>query len=190
MTDYTFLIGKYTDKDLEKELAGLLAAAQAKAAPQSGKKKWMGLVFGVVMLLLGVYLLITALRDGHVSICIGIALVIVGVSYLDLVWICRAATAQRPVAKRLLQSLNSIEASNQAAVVFSEDGMSIRAKDNEASVSYSDISAAAASARLYVLLHQGAATVLQKRDLLDKDPETFTAYLIDKIDGRFISHTK
>lgn len=188
MTDYTFLIGKYTDKGLEKELADLLAAAQAKAAPKDDKKKRMALILPIVMLLVGVYLVVAGLRDEKIPFWVGGALAIVGGAYYA--WMSRSAAAQRPVAKRLLQSLNSIETSNKAAVVFSESGMTIRAKSNEASVSYSDISVAAESLRLYALLHQGAATVLQKHDLVGKDPEAFTAYLIEKTDGRYIRQAK
>ena len=188
MTDFTFLIGKYTDDGLEKELAGLLAEAQTKAAPKDDKKKRMALVLPVVMLAVGVYLIVAGVRKmSALFLVVGVLAVIGGAYYA---WSSRSAQAQRPVAKRLLQSLNAIETSNKAAVQFSDDGMIIRAKNNEAGVKYSDITAAAESNRLYALLHQGAVTVLQKRDLVGKTPEEFTAYIMEKTEGRYLKQEK
>ena len=188
MTDFTFLIGKYTDDGLEKELAGLLAEAQTKAAPKDDKKKWMAVVLPIVMAAVGVYLIITGVRKVSALFLVVGALAIIGGVYYA--WSSRSTQAQRPVAKRLLTSLNAIEASNKAAVLFSDDGMTIRAKNNEAGIKYSDITAAAESKRLYALLHQGAVTVLQKRDLVGKTPEGFTAYITEKIDGRYLKQEK
>lgn len=188
MTDFTFLIGKYTDDGLEKELAGLLAEAQTKAAPKDDKKKRMAVVLPIVMAAVGVYLIITGVRKvSALFLVVGTLAIIGGVYYA---WSSRSAQAQRPVAKRLLSSLNAIESSNKAAVLFSEDGLTIRAKNNEASITYADISAAAESKRLYALLHQGAVTVLQKKDLVGKTPADFSAYLAEKTAQRYLKLEK
>lgn len=188
MTDYTFLIGKYTDKGLEAELAGLLAAAKEKSAPQTANKKRFALIFSVVMLLAGIYLIVTGVRGARPPFWLVGAIAIIGGGYYA--WSCRRAAAERPAAKRLFSSLNAIEASNKAAVLFSDDGITIRAKNKEASISYADVSAAAESRRLYVLLHQGAATVLQKRDLVGKSPAAFSSYLAEKLPDRYLKQGK
>ena len=188
MTDFTFLIGKYTEDGLEKELAGLLAAAQIKAAPKDDKKKRMAVILPAVMAAVGVYLIIAGVRRVNtLFLVVGVLAIAGGAYYL---WSSRSAQAQRPVARRLLSSLNAIESSNKAAVLFSEDGLTIRAKNNEASITYADISAAAESKRLYALLHQGAVTVLQKKDLVGKTPADFSAYLAEKTAQRYLKLEK
>ena len=116
MTDFTFLIGKYTEDGLEKELAGLLAAAQIKAAPKDDKKKRMAVILPAVMAAVGVYLIIAGVRRVNtLFLVVGVLAIAGGAYYL---WSSRSAQAQRPVAKRLLSSLNAIESSNKAAVLF------------------------------------------------------------------------
>ncbi len=188
MTDYTFLIGKYTDKGLETELAGLLAAGKEASAPQPANKKRLALILPVVMLLVGVYLIVAGVRGARPPFWMGGAIAVIGGAYYA--WSSRRTEAERPAAKTLLKSLNAIESSNRAAVLFSDDGMTIRAKNNEVVVPYADVSAAAESRRLYVILHQGAATVLQKQDLLGKTPAAFSGYLAERLPGRYLNQGK
>lgn len=179
MKTFTFLISPYTDPQLPKELAQALAAARRAAASDAARKKartdtLRRAAGGVVCLAVGVWLLV----DGKAGAMLVLAALL---ALLGAVLLARALGpayhAQKKPANALLKSLNQIESTQKARVQFSGETMTISAGGHSTAVPLQQLEAAAITPRLCVLLHGGAATVLQKRDLVAEDFAAFAAAL-------------
>lgn len=179
MNEWTFVIGPYSEKGLEKELARALAACRQAAATQAARRRAKLDVLrraagGVICLAAGVWLL--AGSEAKVMTAFAALLAVLGIVLLVRALRPAYLEQSRP-AKALLGSLNQIESSQRARVQLSGDGMTICAAGHSAAVPLERIEAAACAARLCVLLHDGAATVLQKRDLVSGTFEAFAGEL-------------
>lgn len=188
MTDYTFVIGKYAGEKLEQELTALLCRTQSVAAAGFSKKKPAAKILPPLLALLGVYLIVQgAMKKSPGFLAVGVLAIMGGFCYF---WLNRPESGMRALAKQLLSSLNAIESSSRAAVLFDDEGATIRAKNNEVKIAYDDVAAAGASERLFILIHDRAATVLQKCDLVAGSAEAFEAYLREKTTKRFVTLEK
>lgn len=192
--DFTFLIGKYDEKQLTPQLAQALAAAKAAAGGADAKKRAAGLVRGrigvaVLMIALGAVLIYVSLRNPAINrrLYLPISLLAILAS-IYLLLTCKEAAwgMEKPSAKALLRSLNGIESSQKPMVRLRSDGVTITAKSGESHADFSQIDAAAETDDLIVLRHGRSVTVLQKRDLVSQNPEAVRAALQSALDCPYL----
>ena len=192
--DFTFLIGKYDEKQLTPQLAQALAAAKAAAGGADAKKRAAGLVRGrigvaILMIALGAVLIYVSLRNPAInrSLYLPISLLAILAS-IYLLLTCKEAAwgMEKPSAKALLRSLNGIESSQKPMVRLRSDGVTITAKSGESHADFSQIDAAAETDDLIVLRHGRSVTVLQKRDLVSQNPEAVRAALQSALDCPYL----
>lgn len=192
--DFTFLIGKYDEKQLTPQLAQALAAAKAAAGGADAKKRAAGLVRGrigvaILMIALGAVLIYVSLRNPAINrrLYLPISLLAILAS-IYLLLTCKEAAwgMEKPSAKALLRSLNGIESSQKPMVRLRSDGVTITAKSGESHADFSQIDAAAETDDLIVLRHGRSVTVLQKRDLVSQNPEAVRAALQSALDCPYL----
>ena len=192
--DFTFLIGKYDEKQLTPQLAQALAAAKAAAGGADAKKRTAGLVRGrigvaILMIALGAVLIYVSLRNPAINrrLYLPISLLAILAS-IYLLLTCKEAAwgMEKPSAKALLRSLNGIESSQKPMVRLRSDGVTITAKSGESHADFSQIDAAAETDDLIVLRHGRSVTVLQKRDLVSQNPEAVRAALQSALDCPYL----
>ena len=192
--DFTFLIGKYDEKQLTPQLAQALAAAKAAAGGADAKKRAAGLVRGrigvaILMIALGAVLIYVSLRNPALNrrLYLPISLLAILAS-IYLLLTCKEAAwgMEKPSAKALLRSLNGIESSQKPMVRLRSDGVTITAKSGESHADFSQIDAAAETDDLIVLRHGRSVTVLQKRDLVSQNPEAVRAALQSALDCPYL----
>ncbi len=179
MKTFTFVIGSYTDRQLPGELARALAAGKRAAAPDAVRKKekqelLRRVAGGVVCIAVAVWVL-TKGQTGVMPIFA--ALVALLGAVLVVLALLPGSFSQKKAANALLKSLNQIESRQKARVQFSADKMSIHAAGHSVDVPFDQLDAVAITPQLCVLLHGGAATVLQKRDLVAEAFDAFAAAL-------------
>ena len=192
--DFTFLIGKYDEKQLTPQLAQALAAAKAAAGGADAKKRAAGLVRGrigvaILMIALGAVLIYVSLRNPAIDrrLYLPVSLLAILAS-IYLLLTCKEAAwgMEKPSAKALLRSLNGIESSQKPMVRLRSDGVTITAKSGESHADFSQIDAAAETDDLIVLRHGRSVTVLQKRDLVSQNPEAVRAALQSALDCPYL----
>lgn len=187
----TFLIGKYDEKALTKQLCQALSFVNAAAAGEDPEKKakkdQRGRIFAALMAVaVGAALLYLGLHAGGQSayVLAAVLLFILGgymlVTSRDAGWMRESKTA-----KALFKSLNGIESSQKPAVRFTDEKMLILSRASQAEVSYQEIQAAADTEALIVLRHGRAATVLQKKELVGKELPAVEAFLRSHLDCPF-----
>ncbi len=126
-------------------------------------------IYGILLLLLGLFLLIPGLlspKELFVPMLIGIIAVLSGVFYL---WIGRNQTNARyaRAADKLLSSAENVPA---AEVRFTPEGMT---PDGGQTAAYSDFDFLIETDDLFVFTWSGHLTVLQKKDLISGDAAAF-----------------
>ena len=192
--DFTFLIGKYDEKTLTAQLAQALAAGKAAAGGADARKRAAGQIRGrigvaLLMIALGAVLIYVALRNPALNhaLYLSISAAAILASVYMLATSREAAWGmEKPEARSILRSLNSIESSQKPMVRLRGDGVTITAKNGENHTDFSQFEAAAETADLIVLRRGRSVTVLQKQDLVSRDPEAVRAALTEALDCPYL----
>ena len=175
--DFTFLIGKYDEKRLMPQLARALAATKAAANGADPEKRAAGQIrsrvfVAIFMIVLGAVMIYAGVTNPAINRAIYLPVAGAAIAASIYMILTRREAAwgmEKPSARTLLKSLNTIETSQKATVRLRGDGMTIASKAMENHVAYDQIDAAVETGDLLVLRQGRSVTVLQKRDLIGTD---------------------
>ena len=106
---------------------------------------------------------------------LGIFFVLLGLLSLLGRRLVRKDASFRRAAAKLLKTTSGLDAVS-VQVVFNDEGMSIITQDDACSVPYAEMEMLIETPQLYLLTHDGQATVLQKKDLTG-EAEAFSVFL-------------
>lgn len=206
-TEYVFAPSNYA-MDLEGELAKALQARTELVSRKRNPKLWrltdqmqrfaeegpqrkelqrrrvIGYVMTAVLFIAAAALLVFGFlepRDRRMIAIGGVCMLLALSRVLPLVTgssITRFAKA----AHQHLMSLRAADFSQKPTIRFTEDGMRIQSNLGGKDYDYDTMEAFVETPRLFLLTHSGAATVLQKQDLVLGTPEEFKDF--------FLSHAK
>ena len=208
---FLFQISNYEDPALDVETAELLRQrleahsrsalpgmwkatdrmnTYAKEGPGRKNRRGRYRVYAVILFALGIFVLVPGLAESRnpALIIAGAAAIIAGLLELLLAW--KEKTAAIPAsckkeAEKLLHGRRAIDWRNaEAKVAFDETGMTISSGEKQETVPYGQISEVFESDHLFLLLYSGEkALLLQKKDLISGDAESFTAQILEKTKG-------
>lgn len=206
-TEFVFAPGGYA-MDLEGELAKALQARTEMLARKRNPKLWrltdqmqsfaeagpqqkelqrrrvIGYVMTALLLIAGVALLVfgfTEPRDRRM-IAIGGICALLAISRLLPFMTGSSITRFAKAARQHLTSLRAADFSQKPTIRFTEDKMRIQSNQGGKDYDYDTMEAFVETPRLFLLTHSGAATVLQKADLVLGTPVEFKEF--------FLSHAK
>lgn len=131
-----------------------------------------------ILILAGLFLAIPGMMEPEelrTPLVLGIFFVLLGLLSLLGRRLVRKDASFRRAAAKLLKTTSGLDAVS-VQVVFNDEGMSIITQDDACSVPYADMEMLVETPRLYLLTHDGQATVLQKKDLTG-EAEGFSAFL-------------
>lgn len=206
--EFVFQLSNYDGPSLETETAELLRQRleaysreavpglwkvtdrlNAHAAKRSGraKRRERYRIYGVLLIVLGIFALVPGLMEPRIPslIAAGGFAVVMGVWSLCLreKRHLRPPASCRKEAAELLAGRRSMDwAALRTEVRFDEAGMTVSAGESRETVSYSEMTGAFESERLWLLVYSGEkALLLQKRDLISGEAGAFLSCLQGKI---------
>ncbi len=154
-----------------------------------GRKKRQGRyrIYGVVLLVLGVFVLVPGLAEPRAPILIaaGIAAIFAGLLNFLLGGKRKAGgvpTSCKNEAKKLLAGRRAIDWRKSATKIdFDETGITVTSGESQETIPYAQIAEVFESEHLWLLMyHDERALLLQKKDLVSGDAARFTSYILQK----------
>ena len=207
-TEYVFAPSNYA-MDLEGELAKALQARTEMISRKRNPRLWrltdqmqrfaeegpqqkelkrrrvIGYVMTAVLFIAAAALLVFGFmepRDRRMIAIGGVCMLLALSRVLPLVTTGSSITRFAKAAHQHLTSLRSADFSQKPTIRFTEDGMRIQSNLGGKDYDYDTMEAFVETPRLFLLTHSGAATVLQKQDLVLGTPEEFKDF--------FLTHAK
>ncbi len=159
-------------------------AASEPAQKELHRRRVIGYVMTAVLFIAAAVLLVLGLTEprsqrrivfGAVFLLLALSRVLPSVSG-------GAGTRFAKAARQHLTSLRAADLSQKPTIRFTEDKMRIQSNLGGKDYDYNTMEAFVETPRLFLLTHSGAATVLQKQDLVLGTPEDFKEF--------FLSHAK
>ena len=160
-------------------------AASGPQQKELRQRRVIGYVLTAVLFTAAAALLVlgfTEPRDRRMIAIGGVCLLLALSRVLPLVTTGSSITRYAKAAHQHLTSLRAADLSQKPTVRFTEDKMRIQSNLGGKDYDYDTMEAFVETPRLFVLTHSGAATVLQKQDLVLGTPEDFKDF--------FLSHAK
>ena len=157
----------------------------AGEGPGREKRRGRFLVYGVVLIALGVFVFVPGLVEPRnpALLFVGAAAIVAG--FLELFLARREKIAPVPAsckkeAEKLLESRRAVDWHNiEARVEFDEQGMNISSGEKRETVPYGQISELFESDHLWLLIYgDEKALLLQKKDLVSGDAGQFAPYIL------------
>lgn len=203
-TEFVFAPGGYA-MDLEGELAKALQARTEMLARKRNPKLWrltdqmqsfaasgpeqrelqrrriIGYGMTAVLFLAAAALLIfgfTEPRDRRMIAIGGVCALLAVSRVLPFVTTGSSITRYAKAAHQHLTSLRAADFSQKPTIRFTEDKMRVQSNLGGRDYDYDTMEAFVETPRLFVLTHSGAATVLQKQDLVLGTPEEFKDFFL------------
>lgn len=207
---YVFRISAYDASDLKEETARLLQQrveahsrqtmprmwkitdklnSRRKASPETqARRRKRCRIYSVFLLVLGVIALVPGLMEPRVPSLIGAGAGAILVGVLEF-YLSRERKPPAPplycrqMAEELLAGRQAVDwANGKAEVRFDEAGFTLSAGKGKETASYDEVTSVFETERLWLVVSEGEkALLLQKKDLVSGEAETFLPYLQGKI---------
>ena len=199
--EFVFVPSAY-GKDLEAELAKALQARTeiisrktnpklwrmtdqlneyaAKGPDEAGRKRrrMIEKTLSLMLAVIGAVLLVAGMMEPKNRMMVTLGLICLILAAARLMPGSGAGMSRRfqKSAQTLLASLGALNLSSKPKIRFTQDGMRIETNRNTAEYAYEKMETLVETPRLFLLTHSGAATVLQKKDLILGSSDEFLDY--------------
>ena len=145
----------------------------------SKKRRFRSRIYGILLIILGVFLLVPGLMEPQelaVPLFAGVFSLLIGLSTL---W---SSKAQKLQSNRFNQAavklLKRVESPLPVHVHFTKDGMKLA---DQQMIPYSDFNFVCETGDLFLLTWNEQVTILQKKDMVTGNKEQFSSFLQDHI---------
>ena len=201
-SEFVFVPSAYT-YELEEELARALQARAEIVSHRSNPKLWtriqtqdggadasgadearqkqqrlVNTVLSAAVAIIGALFLAAGILQQNDRAKVSIGLILLVLAAARLMPGSGAAMSRRyhKLAHALLTSLRSVKMESKPKICVNEEGVTISSNQASADYSFSSMETLIETPRLFLLTHSGAATLLQKKDLILGTPEEFQAF--------------
>lgn len=199
-SEFVFVPSAYT-YELEEELARALQARAEIVSHRSNPKLWtleqpqraeassadearqkqqrlINTVLSAAVALIGALFLVSGILQQNDRSKVSIGLILLVLAAARLLPGSGAAMSRRYYrsAHALLTSLRSVKMESKPKICVNEDGVTISSNQASADYSFSSMETLIETPQLFLLTHSGAATLLQKKDLILGTPEEFLTF--------------
>lgn len=200
-SEFVFVPSAYT-YDLEEELARALQARAEIVSHRSNPKLWtriqtqagadassadearqkqqrlVNTVLSAAVAIIGALFLAAGILQQNDRAKVSIGLILLVLAAARLMPGSGAAMSRRyhKSARALLTSLRSVKMESKPKICVNEEGVTISSNQASADYSFSSMETLIETPQLFLLTHSGAATLLQKKDLILGTPEEFQAF--------------
>ena len=159
----------------------------AGKGPGREKRQGRYRIYGVVLLVLGVFVLVPGLAEPREPILILAGVMAIFVGFLNFFLSGKRRTAGVPTsckneAKKLLEGRRAIDwRKAMTKIDFDETDITITSGESREIIPYAQIAEVFESEHLWLLMyHDERALLLQKKDLVSGDAAMFTSFILQK----------
>lgn len=186
------LIRQVLEKYSRQHLPGIWKAADALYAHaakgpgrESRRKEYH--IYGVILIALGIFALVPGLMEPKITDLIVVGCLAIAAGIVEFLLVrkrkpMRAQASCRKDAKELLSAMRGKDWTEaNVTVTFDESGMDISAGDAHPTVPRDRLTGLFTSEHLYLVLYdEYGVTLLQKKDMIFGEPDSFPTYFCEK----------